>query len=808
MSLASSISDFLGGVKTGDGFLVKCVCHEDETPSLLIADMINKNGDTDIVVTCQAQCNWKDIKDKLRDMDLLPKFKPQRQATQTQTPESPESPPPSSQTEAPENFIWGKSIHDPNTIGKVLKTRAITIGFDSPAIRIGKYKDQSFLALAMTKPGDDKVLAVQRLPFDIATYTKTGKGKMYGYNKAGDNFCNGRGVFFYRKKSVDDFIVGEGVETTLTAMQITGHNGCACLSTSGMSNITLPEGIKRLYIVVDSDKGFGGQKVAIKLAQRYKDEIENVYFVTPCDSCFTDEPDKLDLNDLLMKDTTGESVKNRFDKAVKFDGDFKWTPPTKTDNINVSSGFSDETVKALEKLNETYAAVLMSGNFRVIQESFDKEAERHILFFLKTAAFTDFFRSKKAYIEKDDELKPVPLGRTWLDWEGRRTYDAVVFDPTEKSSKNVYNMFRGLIKPIQGDWSKMRKHTKDIICEGNEEYYQYLIGWLARAVQDPGGKRPGVTVVLRGGKGIGKSAWVDYYGKIFGESYFNISDPQHFTGRFNIYQSKTLILFLDEARWGGDKKSEGKMKALITQEYNMFEPKGIDSISMKNYMNIIIAGNGDWLVPATMDERRYFVLQVAEDFIMDEKYFDGFFHEYENGGPAAMMYDLLDYDYSAINLRKAPMTKSLGEQIEHSLPPVLSFWQSVLSRGFLLTNRYTGEPERTQYDATENMWPERAWKYELYNEFLEWCNKKKEKYVLSERPFWKKTYEIWPGGNPGKKQKRVDYQVFNFIVIPGLQNFQRAFAEMTKTSMEISMDDSYVDSVDSFNFGANMEDKF
>lgn len=801
MSLASNISDSLGGVQSGDRYIMKCPAHDDQNPSLMISDKTNKNNQPDIIVNCLAGCSWKDVKNKLRDMDLLPEFKPQRQASPTskntsQPQTEPESP--------PENFIWAKATHDPETIKKVLETRAITIGFDSPAIRIGSYKGQHFLALAMTKPGDDKVLAVQRLPFDPATYKKTSKGKMYGHNKDGDNFCNGRAVFFYRKKPIDDFLVGEGVETTLTAMQIMKYNGCACLSTAGVSNITLPEGIKRLYIVVDSDKGFAGQKVSIKLAEKYKDEIKDIYFVTPCDSCFADTPDKLDMNDLLISDTTGQSVKDRFGKAINFN-DLKWIPPV-NEQKNTQSDLLPETLKKLEKLNKEYAAVLISGNFRVIQERFDKEAERHILFFMRTVSFVDYFRNQKVFVEKDGELLPAQLGRYWLDWEQRRTYEGVVFDPAEKCSKKTYNIFRGLIKPVQGDWGKMRQHTKDIICEGNEEYYKYLFGWLARAVQDPGGKRPGVTVVLRGGKGIGKSAWVDYYGKIFGESYFNISDGKNFTGRFNMYQSKTLLLFLDEAVWGGDKKSEGKMKSLITQDYNMFEPKGIDSILMKNYMNIVIAGNEDWLIPATMDERRFFVLQVVESYKMNEKYFDAFFYEYENGGPAAMMYDLLNYDYSDINLRKAPITKSLGEQIEHSLPPVLSFWQSVLSRGFLLTNRYTGQPEKTQYDAMENMWPTRAWKYELYNEFLEWCGRKKEKYVLSERPFWKTTYEIWPGGNPGRKQQRIDNQVLDYLIIPGLRNFQKSFSEMTKTSMEILENDDTdnTNNADSFDFGANV----
>jgi hypothetical protein len=792
MSLASNISDALGGKRTGKGYLMKCPIHNSKNgDNLMVSDTTDKkSGKPDISVHCFAGCDWKSIKDYFRSMGLLPDFIPARQGSSSPSSKHPEK--------IKTNFIWKQSKRDKKTVSSVLKHRGITVGHDSLAIRKNSYQGNDMLVFAMTKPGDDKVLAVQRMPFDSKTFKKTGKGLMYGKSGNGDeNYCHSRGVYFYRKQPVENFIVGEGIETTLAAMQAMGMNGCACLSTAGMQNITLPEGINNLYICVDSDKNFAGQKASIKLADRYKNKIKNIFMVSPCESCFSDTPDKVDFNDLLMGEGGEESIRDRFGAAVDFK-DFSWVPPKN----DVDAEFIPETLAALKKLNEKYAAVLMSGNFRVLREGFDETEKKHSLSFLKKTAFADYMCIKKVLVEKNDELKPAPIGKTWLSWSGRRTYSDVVFDPTDKNDASVYNLFKGLLKPKKGNWSRMQYHMKNVICNGNEKHYEYLIAWMARIVQKPGGLRPGVAVVMRGKKGCGKGAFTDYFKEIFGESFLAMADPKHFTGQFNMHLSKALVVLLDEAVWGGDKQSESKLKFIITAPETLYTPKGIDSIPMKSFLNIIIASNEDWVVPATGDERRFFVLDVSKKFLKNKKYFDAFYDEILNGGPAAMMYDLLKHDYSAINLRDAPFTDSLVEQIQQSLPITLDFWMALLSRGFLLSDKFNNSPMLTSYDEMPSIWPNAAWKFEVFNEFQEWCSKKKERYIPNERIFWRKTWEIWPGGKPGRMQRKQDGQKWDAIIIPSLKALQEKFSRVTRIKFDTR--ENEIDT--SFDFGANIGD--
>ena len=104
-----------------------------------------------------------------------------------------------------------------------------------------------------------------------------------------------------------------------------------------------------------------------------------------------------------------------------------------------------------------------------------------------------------------------------------------------------------------------------------------------------------------------------------------------------------LFLFLDEAFWAGDKQGEGTLKALITESTLMIEPKGVDSFQMPNRLKILMASNNDWVVPASADERRYFVLDVPDTRKGDKAYFSALAAAIEGDELAALLDYLLSW---------------------------------------------------------------------------------------------------------------------------------------------------------------------
>ncbi|HBA73456.1 MAG TPA: hypothetical protein DCZ63_15075 [Geobacter sp.] len=816
MSLAGEIARSLGHgkeEKNGAGWVTCCPVHGDKTPSLAVTD--KGNGDVDVF--CHTGCNFAEVKDTLRSMGLLPEWAPEKKngkksshagnppLSPTAAPEStehPEAPPEKTEPEK-ESYIWKQSDKDGLDHAKqYFASRGITIDPLPVCLKWNSYTDKktgetnNMIVAAASQPADEKVFAVQRLFIDLDNHKKTG-AKMHGP-------CDGRGIWFNRKGDKAEIVVGEGIETVLSVIQATGKNGVAALSTAGMKGLIIPDETNVLYLAVDSDpvrekesSSMPGQKAAYVLAERFEASREGrkAFLVSPDDTCFSTNPAKLDFNDLLKTDPSGGGIRKQFEKAIPFTA-MQWKPPVQDPNAPDQAGddgfYPPKTIEALAKMNKEYAAVLLGGDFRIAKEGYDHAARKHTLSFLKITSLYSYFANTRVGVPvgENRDIEYRELAKTWMTWNGRRTYDDVVFDPSEKTRPNVYNLFKGFpLEPKQGDWSLMRSHIFKVICDSNAEHFAYVMAWMARAVQDPGGDKPGVAIVLKGGKGIGKGVFVNYFGSIFGEAFLPISDSESFTGRFNMHLSKSLVVFLDEAVWGGDKKAEGKLKQLITEPTILFEPKGIDSITLGNYINVIIASNEEWVVPATGDERRFCVLEPSEDFKQNTEYFGKIAKERRNGGAEAMMYDLMRHDYSDIDLRKAPITDGLSEQVQESLPSVLDFWHSVIDRGYMLSHKETGVPVKS--DLIEDvapineLWPGAVYKYEVYAEYTQWCRVQNERYIKNEVHFWRNTWKIWDGGQPERrKMKGANGKVLDCLFLPALSVAKDAFTQTTKIKFE------------------------
>jgi hypothetical protein len=431
-------------------------------------------------------------------------------------------------------------------------------------------------------------------------------------------------------------------------------------------------------------------------------------------------------------------------------------------------------------MNSKYAACLLSGKFRISKEVYNAVRGFHTVDFIEINSFKNFFANRHCMIyTAKGGMQKAKLIDVWMSWEGRRSYESVMFDPTGKAGDETFNLFRGFaVQPQKGSWEKMKEHIYNVLCSCNDAHYSYLLAWMARIIQDPGGDRPGVAVVLRGGKGVGKGMFANAFGKLFGESYVPVSTAKGLTGDFNAHLAKALLVFADEAVWAGDKQAEGRLKALITEPTLDFEPKGIDKMTMKSHINLIMASNEDWVIPATEDERRFFVLDLQRHDFMTPEYFEAISEEMENGGYEAMMQELSELDYSKIRLRQAPKTEGLVRQVEESLKPAMEFWRKVLERGYLLSEPDTGGPRHTQYGAEQQTeWPEAVWKHEIAYEFETIFQRNRKGYHIGEVTLWKDFRKFWkPKFTMPRNGSDKRLRVFD---LPNLEELRQAFAAHT-----------------------------
>lgn len=245
-----------------------------------------------------------------------------------------------------------------------------------------------------------------------------------------------------------------------------------------------------------------------------------------------------------------------------------------------------------------------------------------------TTATTTTTTSSKVESELLWKVQDSPIN-VWLNWEERRRFKGITYVP-EGQCPGFINMWSGFgITPKEGHPRVILQHIYEVICSKNETYYNFVLNCLAHLVQYPAIKL-GIILVLYGRKGTGKSALGEVLKLIFARHAIEIVNARHFAGNFNMHNRYKNLIIFNEAFWGGDKLAESVMKAAVTESSTIFEGKGVDCIEGTNYWNMIITSDNPFCAPITVDNRRFFVLELSDHRKGDATYFRNFYNAIEN----------------------------------------------------------------------------------------------------------------------------------------------------------------------------------
>ena len=105
----------------------------------------------------------------------------------------------------------------------------------------------------------------------------------------------GGGVRVGSPSREEAYVVGEGIESTLSAMRLWGlSRGCAALSAPGLENLLLPADVSPVVIAADNDVNLRGQRAACRARSRWEAEGRQVRVRLPSAKGH-------DYNDLLLE---------------------------------------------------------------------------------------------------------------------------------------------------------------------------------------------------------------------------------------------------------------------------------------------------------------------------------------------------------------------------------------------------------------------------------------------------------------------------------------------------------------------------
>lgn len=340
-------------------------------------------------------------------------------------------------------------------------------------------------------------------------------------------------------------------------------------------------------------------------------------------------------------------------------------------------------------MNDQFAVIEnLGGKCRVIEEietEFVTDAGTMRRSILTRQSFDDFrnrFINKKVVVGETKEGVPIKIGKGkwWLEHDQRRAYRTMVFSPGGCPA-DVYNLWKGFAyEPRKGNCDLYLEHIRKNICNSDAALYTYVIGWMARVVQQPG--TTGQTaLVLRGERGTGKGVFAKNFLALFGRHGLQVTHLKHFLGNFNAHLRDCVLLYADEAFFAGDKAHESMLQSLVTEETMMYEPKGVDAELGPNYSHLIMSSNNDWVVPAGPNERRYVCCDVADNNQQDETFFKAIGDQMDNGGREALLDYLLSYDLSNFSVRSIPKNKALAHQRELTLDNYQEWWMNRLKEG-------------------------------------------------------------------------------------------------------------------------------
>ena len=444
---------------------------------------------------------------------------------------------------------------------------------------------------------------------------------------------------------------------------------------------------------------------------------------------------------------------------------------------------------ALADMNRTHGVIDQEGKVGIVR-LIHRNDETSFSFSGK-ADMALLYDNHVARNEKDKWVKVFP---SWLTWHDRRTYKGVVFEPDVTFADDtkgglldgdVLNLWGGYgVRPMEGPIDTFVNHVIHVWCSGNEGAAEGMLDRMAATVQFPG--RVGLPMdVLIGPQGAGKSGILDaFWRPLLGRHYLSVDKAEHVLGRFTEHLRYNVVLMINEAVWGGDRRLAAAYKTLFTDDNRTLEIKYGPVLTMPNRTHGIMCSNELRVAPMGSQDRRHVVHDVSDKRVGDKRYFKSLFRYFANCGVAHMLHHLLAREVDFDALRVPPIKQSVlrAYNMLQSMPtpdrflhelldsagdlevPTRSAWMCSALRARVLNDR-----EWTEGPATFD-------KQHLHDLYTVWCQAHDFGKPWVQSAFYQhliNTYggdfieESRPHTQPGKRRR--------VITLPGLDTARARF---------------------------------
>lgn len=318
------------------------------------------------------------------------------------------------------------------------------------------------------------------------------------------------------------------------------------------------------------------------------------------------------------------------------------------------------------------------------------------------------------------ELAEVPAAPMWLNGPDTERYLKVLYSPVGVNEdapdfigQGLRNMWQGfgceIVTDVPGDLAQacptLFEYFNEVLAGGRFEVVDYLVKWLADAVQNPRRVEQRTAVVLYSeGEGTGKTSFGALASALFHADHTSIVRFEDIDSRFTKRLENKAILVCNEFFMPTqnmrniDAASVDKFKArifdLIDHGKMTTERKGVDADEANNYARVVLSSNKAVLLPQGSRARRMFFVKPTEARMGHTAFWDRVY-DVIGRRDASRELDrfftfLADVDLAGFKPQGSkPMTEEMREQLQQAISGMAGLLQRLLDHGEL---PYVGEP--------------------------------------------------------------------------------------------------------------------
>ena len=374
-----------------------------------------------------------------------------------------------------------------------------------------------------------------------------------------------------------------------------------------------------------------------------------------------------------------------------------WAYKSHSTNIIMPEDFKIPIEKVITDIESGTSFEEVSKEFekthcKIVNKSFYiKQTENDVVIFPYPKLVCSYSHMNYQVYDKEKQMTlTLPFLIRWTGCEHniKLFEDVEIYPDMDKCPKNIFNLWRPFVMEKVMDYEHHQEgldmilnHIK-ILCNNDVGVADYFVKWIAQMIQYPAVKSICPTLISK--EGAGKGTLIQLITKMLGgQKVLETSTPSRDVwGDFNGVMSNAFFVNLNELSKKETVESEGKIKALITDNAMTINQKGVNQYKIRSFHRFIITTNKEEPINTTKGDRRNIIISSSNEKKGDTEYFSKLYELLDNTNVIKTCYEYFKSIPDMDKFGKIPMpeTEYQNNLKELSVSPIELFVKSIVEK--------------------------------------------------------------------------------------------------------------------------------